>query len=107
MTGSLDRRPKRLPKTHEGQSALPRASVSGVEIEYETCDDPSDRALPLIHGVGVQLVGRNRNIADLLTRVASQRRLRSLRLLSRDRRDRPGSGFLHQSYETWQKPWLQ
>ena len=47
---------------------MPRATVNGIEIEYESYGDPSDPALLLIHGLGVQLVGWDREFVESLTR---------------------------------------
>jgi hypothetical protein len=36
--------------------AMPRAHGNGVELEYETVGDPAGRPLPLVQGLGAQLI---------------------------------------------------
>ena len=45
---------------------MPRASVNGIELEYETFGDPKERPLLLIGGLGTQLTGWDEAFCRLL-----------------------------------------
>lgn len=45
---------------------MPRASMNGIEIEYDTFGDPGDAPLLLIAGLGMQLIGWDDDFCRLL-----------------------------------------
>jgi pimeloyl-ACP methyl ester carboxylesterase len=46
---------------------VPRAQTNGIELEYETFGDPSDPAILLVMGLGIQLLGWDERFCKMLT----------------------------------------
>src|SRR5258708_23017788 len=45
---------------------MPRASVNGIELEYETFGDPGDQPLVLISGLATQMISWHESFCELL-----------------------------------------